>query len=73
MSPTTQFVDASMTVNDVIQLWPQTLPVFNAHGIDSCCGGSKTIGTVAERHGLELAALLEELTAIVREESAGET
>ena len=65
MSPTTtaRRVTPAHTVNEVALLAPATLPVFARWGIDSCCGGAKTLATVAERHGLDLDALVAELDA----------
>ena len=56
-------IDATMTVNDVVAAAPATVAVFNAWNIDACCGGAKTLATVAERHGFDLARLLAELNA----------
>ena len=54
-------IQATMTVNEVIQADPKTLPVFAKYGVDSCCGGAKTLAFVAEKHGLDLTKLLEDL------------
>ena len=51
------------SVNDVIAAWPETVTVFDRYGIDSCCGGGLSLAVVAERHGLDLRDLLQELTA----------
>ncbi|MGE5731336.1 MAG: DUF542 domain-containing protein [Gemmatimonas sp.] len=32
--------------------------MFNTFGIDSCCGGSVSLDSVAQRHGIDLDALL---------------
>ncbi len=57
----TSALTTDLTVAAVADRYPATLPVFARHGIDLCCGGSKTLAFVAEAHGLELPALLAEL------------
>lgn len=48
---------STVTVNDAIRLYPQTVAVFNAFGIDSCCGGAETIRAAALRDGADPDAL----------------
>lgn len=62
----TPVITADLTVNQVALLAPATLPVFARWGVDSCCGGAKTLATVAERHGHDLVALLADLNAAAR-------
>lgn len=57
-----------MSVNEVIDRFPDTVGVFNAHGIDSCCGGSVSLAVAAERDGVELERLLGALRAEVGDE-----
>lgn len=52
-----------MTVNETIQRFPRTVAVFDAHGIDSCCGGALPVAEAAARHGIPLPELLKELEA----------
>ncbi|HMA23021.1 MAG TPA: DUF542 domain-containing protein, partial [Gemmatimonadaceae bacterium] len=47
-----------LTVNEVLLRHPETAAVFNTSGIDSCCGGSVPLESVAQRHGIDLDALL---------------
>ncbi len=54
---------ASITVEEVAQRYGGTLAVFSRHGIDICCGGSKTVREAAALHGVDLPALLKELDA----------
>jgi iron-sulfur cluster repair protein YtfE (RIC family) len=54
---------AHMQVNEVIQQFPETLRVFHAVGIDSCCGGALVVQQAAERHGLDMEALIADLRA----------
>ena len=51
-------------VNDVIKEHPYTLGVFHKWGIDSCCGGAKTLEEVAMAHKFDLEKLLQELSAV---------
>jgi len=53
-------------VNDVIRECPQTIPVFNEFGIDSCCGGAVAIDIAAQRDGADAKALLQRLNAVAR-------
>ena len=60
---TTPAIEPTMTVNEIIAAVPATVTVFQAWNIDACCGGAKTIETVAERHGYDLDRLLADLRA----------
>jgi regulator of cell morphogenesis and NO signaling len=51
-------VDGKTTVRDLVARYPQTRPVFEERGIDYCCGGGQSLNVVAQKHGLELPALV---------------
>lgn len=53
-------------MNDVLVRHPEAQAVFHRHDIDSCCGGALPLAAVAERHGLNPAALIDELRRPVR-------
>jgi regulator of cell morphogenesis and NO signaling len=55
-----------MTVNEVIASSPATVAVFNAFGIDACCGGAATLEEAAQRDGAELGPLLGALERATR-------
>lgn len=50
-----------MTVHQVMDRFPQTLGVFNVHGIDSCCGGGIPVADAARRHGVDPGELMDAL------------
>jgi len=52
-----------MTVNEIIARSPATVAVFNAWGIDACCGGAVPLAEAAERDGADLDGLLAALRA----------
>ena len=54
-----------MTVNEIVQRYPKSLPVFKAFGIDTCCGGAQPLGVVLVKHRLEDAHVLEALLDVV--------
>lgn len=56
-------VTGDMAINEVIQRYPWTLPVFHRLDVDSCCGGARTVEKMAAEHGLDLDAVLSELEA----------
>lgn len=66
---TMKALDVSTTVNDVLKQYPETVSVFNAFGIDACCGGAASLREAARRDGVDLAELLAALqTAVTRVE-----
>lgn len=60
-------VGACSTVNEIVARYPNTIPVFNRFGIDSCCGGGVPLGDAAHRDGAELDALLRALDAVLEQ------
>lgn len=59
--PQQAVIDRATTINAVVELHPGLMPILSAHGLDLCCGGPLTLQEAAERHGLDLAALVAEL------------
>lgn len=55
---TTPRIDASLSINDVLLAHPATIAVFNAFGVDACCGGAQTVRDAASQDGIDLAQLL---------------
>lgn len=64
---TTPFTDLSASVNDVVQRYPNTLPVFAAYGLDTCCRGNMSIEDAASDAGIEPAVLADALRATVQQ------
>ena len=59
---------AEDSLNAIIARYPQTLPVFQRFGLDTCCGGALPLHTAAQHHGLDVA----ELVAALRAELGGD-
>ena len=58
-------INTRSTVNDIVARYPSTLAVFNAFGIDSCCGGALPMGEAASRHGIPPNALRSALESAI--------
>lgn len=58
-------ITAASLVREVRERYPATRSVFAAFAIDLCCGGEKSLATVAAAHGIDLAELLERTLAAV--------
>jgi iron-sulfur cluster repair protein YtfE (RIC family) len=56
-------ITGEMTVNQVLQEYPATLPVFNQYRVDACCGGAATLAVAAAAAGTSLEELLAALEA----------
>lgn len=63
MSQTHEAIDPRWTVNETIRRLPTTVAVFQKFGIDSCCGGDLPLTEAADRHGVAIDDLLDELEA----------
>ncbi len=54
-------IDPKMTVAEIARRFPESLKVFAKHRLDLCCGGVHALEFVAQKHGLDLPAILKEL------------
>lgn len=57
-------LNATMSLNDIAAQQPRALEVFDHYGLDSCCGGAKTLELVCEKHQLNVADVLRDLRAL---------
>ena len=55
------------TVNELLLAVPATVEVFNAFGIDACCGGAVPLDEAAARDGASVEALVDALRPILSE------
>jgi regulator of cell morphogenesis and NO signaling len=60
-------INPDLTLNEVVQRYPAALGVFNARGLDICCGGALPIAEAARRHDLDLDELLAALDHLASE------
>jgi iron-sulfur cluster repair protein YtfE (RIC family) len=58
-------IDCSQTVNEIVSRHPETLAVFTAWGIDTCCGGGHPVEAVVQRHQLDGEALCNALVLAI--------
>ncbi|MEP6991335.1 MAG: DUF542 domain-containing protein [bacterium] len=50
-------LDTTMTINEIVARFAETIPVFNRFGMDTCCGGGVTVDEAARRDGIEVGAV----------------
>jgi regulator of cell morphogenesis and NO signaling len=58
MSIESRPIDPTLTISAILERYPATLAVFNARGLDACCGGGLRLADAAARHGLDLPELM---------------
>ena len=58
-------IDPDASVNEVLCAHPEAAAVFNAFGVDACCGGAAALADAAREAGLEPTVLLEALEGAV--------
>ena len=51
-------IDPTMTINEIVARHPETIPVFNRFGMDTCCGGGVSVEEASRRDGLDLATVI---------------
>lgn len=66
-------VDPRRSINELLQDYPAALPVLNARGIDTCCGGDESLAAAAAALGLDVTVLANEIAASLGEAPAVET
>lgn len=54
-------INPNETINSITGRYPDTITIFASYGIDSCCGGDKTLAEAARRHNVALDELLSRL------------
>ena len=47
-------LDPALTINEIVAAHPETIPVFNRFGFDTCCGGGVRVNEAARRDGIEV-------------------
>jgi regulator of cell morphogenesis and NO signaling len=57
-------LELSWTVNDVLSRHPSTAAVFNAFGMDTCCGGGHALGVACVEAGADPEIVLASLRAM---------
>lgn len=54
-------LDTTQSVREIVQQHPAAVPVFEAHGIDYCCGGSKSLEDACNKKKVLLNQVLSDL------------
>ena len=58
-------INTAATVNEILAEHPAAVSVFNALGIDACCGGDASLDEAARRDGASLDALIAALDSLI--------
>jgi regulator of cell morphogenesis and NO signaling len=63
--PAYMAIQENQTVRDIVKENPGTIRVFEALGIDYCCGGGKLLGEACQRAAVPLPDVLQKLEAAI--------
>jgi iron-sulfur cluster repair protein YtfE (RIC family) len=61
--PSYDQLDATITVNDLLQRFPEAVGTLSAYGIDTCCRGNQSLARAAAFVGVDPDRLLAEVTS----------
>ncbi len=64
-SQSAYILDTTMSVNDMVQLKPETLTVFAQYGLDTCCRGNMSIENAAVDASASLQDLERDLNQLI--------
>jgi regulator of cell morphogenesis and NO signaling len=65
-------ITEQMTVAEIAATVPASVRVFQRHGIDFCCGGSKPIGAACQQRGISFAAMATAIEAAATQRTVGQ-
>lgn len=54
-----------LLIRDLVAAYPKTMTVLGPLGIDLCCGGGHPLGEALDLHGLDRAAILPQVDAVL--------
>ncbi|HEU5424046.1 MAG TPA: DUF542 domain-containing protein [Nitrolancea sp.] len=57
-------------IRELVEDYPNLMPVLASYGFDLCCGGEHTLAEAAELHGLDPEQVVREVTAAFGELAA---
>ena len=63
-------LDLTWTLNDVMRRHPASVRVFNAFGLDTCCGGARTLGDALSDAGVDAETILFAIESVVQHDEA---
>jgi regulator of cell morphogenesis and NO signaling len=55
------------TLNVIVARYPETLPVLQRFGLDTCCGGALPLREAAQHHSLDVQEILSAVDSVVKE------
>lgn len=58
-------LDGTQTVSEIARQYPAAVPVFEALGIDYCCGGNRPLELACAKHNVALNLVLSDLSSVL--------
>lgn len=63
----------TMLIRDLVERYPEAMPVLATHGLDLCCGGGHVLADALDLHGLPrdevMAQILDVISRIQRSDT----
>ena len=55
-------------IRDLVELYPEVMPVLTSRGMDICCGGGLTVPDAAKAHQQDDSVMIDEMVRTIRGE-----